>query len=97
MISPLVLLIAALAVARITRLITTDYLTGGIRAKLIARWGTDSPWSYLITCQWCASIWVSLAAAPVVWWWGDTPWVMLPALVLAFSQCAGLLSRGDDA
>ena len=97
MISPLDLLIAALSVARVTRLITTDYLTAGTRAKLINRWGTDSPLSYLITCQWCASIWVATVAAPLVWWWGDTPWMMLPALVLAFSQAAGMLSRGDDA
>jgi hypothetical protein len=34
-------------------------------------------------------MWVSLIAAPLVWFWGDSPVMLIPAIALAFSQVTG--------
>ena len=49
--------------------------------------------AYLLTCPWCASIYVGAVAAPVCWAWGDTPYAFIPALWLAFSHVTGLLAK----
>lgn len=88
------LLIYALAVARVTGLIVADTITEPVRGRLIG-WLDDTPGSAgewfasLITCPWCAGMWVSLVAAPLVWFWGDSPVMLVPALALAFSQVTG--------
>jgi len=93
----LALLIYALAVARVTGLIVADTITEPIRDRVIT-WLDDTPGSSgewfasLITCPWCAGMWVSLIAAPLVWFWGDTPVMLIPALALAFSQATGMLA-----
>jgi hypothetical protein len=85
----------ALAVARVTGLITADSITEPIRDRVIL-WLDDTPgssgewFSTLITCPWCAGMWVSLVAAPLVWFWGDTPVMLITALALAFSQITGM-------
>lgn len=88
------LLIYALAVARVTGLIVADTITEPVRDRVI-NWLDDTPGSAgewfasLITCPWCAGMWVSLVAAPLVWFWGDSPVMLVPALALAFSQATG--------
>jgi hypothetical protein len=52
--------------------------------------------AYLLTCPWCASIYVAAVAAPVCWLWGDSPYTFVPALGLAFSQVTGLLAMIGD-
>lgn len=90
----LLLLIYALAVARVTGLIVADTITEPIRDRIVG-WLDDTPGSAgewfasLITCPWCAGMWVSLVAAPLVWFWGDSPVMLVPALALAFSQVTG--------
>jgi hypothetical protein len=92
------LLIYALAVARVTGLITTDSITEDARDAVIG-WLDDRPKTLgaylatLITCPWCAGMWVSLIAAPLVWIWGDSPVMLIPALALAFSQATGMVSN----
>lgn len=92
------LLVYALAVARVTGLITTDTITENARDSLITRLD-DRPQTMgaylatLITCPWCAGMWVSLAAAPLVWFWGDSPYLLVPALALALSQATGMTSN----
>jgi hypothetical protein len=92
------LLIYALAVARVTGLITTDTITEDARDTVIG-WLDDRPKTLgaylatLITCPWCAGMWVSMIAAPLVWAWGDSPVMLIPALALAFSQTAGAISN----
>lgn len=94
----LALLIYALAVARVTGLIVADAITEPVRDRIVI-WLDDTPGSSgawfatLITCPWCAGMWVSLAAAPLVWFWGTSPVMLVPALALAFSQVAGSLSN----
>lgn len=91
------LLIYALAVARVTGLIVADSITEPIRDWIVARLD-DRPAtlgesiSTLITCPWCAGMWVSLAAAPLVWFLGDSPVMLILGLALAFSQLTGMTS-----
>lgn len=92
MMSATAFLIAALAVARVTRLITDDYLTAGPRSWAVRRLGTSSKAAYLITCQWCTGMWISAAAAGIWWWHGESPWVQVPAAALALSQAVGMAS-----
>lgn len=85
-------IILALAVFRITRLITTDEIFSRVREKIwkkspIIKGGVG----YLITCDWCTSIWVSslvvivyrIAPTLAITLWG----------IFALSGAAGLLSR----
>jgi hypothetical protein len=92
------LLIYALAVARVTGLITTDSISEDARNAIVL-WLDDRPKTLgaylaeLITCSWCAGVWVSVLAAPLVWAWGDSPVMLIPALMLALSQFAGMVSN----
>lgn len=127
-----IVFVYALAVARVTRLITADRLTEAPRqwlavrlwapkiypSEAMARWphasgtpaeiregqralatirladGAEPPLSvYLLTCPWCASIYVAAVAAPVAYWWSGEPWFLVPALALAFSYVSGLLAK----
>ncbi len=93
----LLLLVYALAVARVTGLIVTDTITEPARDALIARLDdrpntAGSLLATLITCPWCAGMWVSLIASPVVWFFGESPYLLIPALALAFSQFTGMVA-----
>lgn len=89
------LLIYALAVARVTGLVYADSITEPARDALIG-WLDDRPKTLgsfitdLIQCPWCAGMWVALVAAPLVWFWGDHPVMLIPAVALAFSQVTGM-------
>jgi hypothetical protein len=96
---PVYLLIHALAVARLTLLVTSDRVFQTPRTSLVgalARRGHDLL-AYLILCPWCVSVWIGIVAAPVIYLWGTTPWLTVPALALALSMVAGLLAaaKGD--
>lgn len=77
-------LIDALAVYRLTRLLTRDKLTEKLRAKM-----EELSLGYLSTCPWCISpyIAVGVVAARRHRWWGPI------AEVLAFSAVAGIVSE----
>lgn len=128
----LIVVVYALAVARVTRMITADRITAAPRRWLSIRlwtpriqladverrqfdnahWarqaiptvrrqlaqeryddGAEQPLTvYLLACSWCASIYVSAAAAPLAYFWGTSAWLFVPALALAFSYVAGFLA-----
>jgi fatty acid desaturase len=98
MLDPLLLLIYALAVARLTGLVVADAITEDLRDNLIG-WLDDRPKtlgnyvSILIGCPWCAGMWISMAAAPMVWFWGESPFMLVPAIALAFSQVTGMTAN----
>lgn len=48
---------------------------------------------YLLTCQWCVSIWLGGIAAFVWWNWPTEPWSLGLAVVLAFSMVTGKLAQ----
>lgn len=98
MADPVLLVIYALAVARLTGLIVSDTITEGARDALIV-WLDDRPKTLgsfivgVIRCPWCAGMWVSLVAAPLVWFFGLSPVMLIPAIALAFSQVTGMISN----
>lgn len=115
------LLVAALAIARFTRLVTKDEFppVAALRDRLLARWPAEdtafaeqadakvevfrvgevwvperSHWlGDLITCAWCASVWVAAIVVPLTYWLG--PWFDWVLMVPAFSQIAGLLASWE--
>ncbi|WP_228726665.1 DUF1360 domain-containing protein [Prauserella sediminis] len=50
----------------------------------------------LVTCDWCAGFWVSVAVAPLVLY-ADTssPWFIIPATALTLSYAVGLLASTE--
>lgn len=88
------LLIDALAVYRLTRLITRDTLPPIVRVRdyVLERW-RDRALTELAVCPWCISFWlaVGVLAARMV---APAPWSLV-SLTLAWSAIAGLLSTRD--
>jgi hypothetical protein len=90
------LILAALATARITRLITTDRITEAPRSALISRLPDESLMAYLIVCDWCSSVYVGAAVAGAWWAWGTTAWFTAATAALAFSYVAGFLASKES-
>lgn len=98
MTDPVLLVIYALTVARVTGLLISDTITELMRDRLIG-WLDDRPRTLgsfvagVLDCPWCAGMWVSLAASPLVWFFGHSPFMLVPAIALAFSQVTGMISN----
>lgn len=97
----LLLLVYALAVVRVTGLITRDQITASLRRRIVERlvpvevevptgWRAEA--LYLVTCSWCVSIYVGALGAVVWYTVGNHPVLVVCAVALAFSQLAGMLS-----
>jgi hypothetical protein len=84
------LVVAALAVARITRFLTDDFLANGYRRWVVNKFGDESKMSYLAHCPWCTSFWVALFVMPPAALWPNI-WVVAALSVLAASMISGLL------
>ncbi len=81
--------VVALATYRITRLFTADRIMDWARAWAERR----SAWlGYLITCDWCLSIWLAPPVAALMVIWGDNRLVLAALFALAASALTGLLS-----
>ena len=92
MIDTLDYVILALAVYRLTRLITTDTILEKVRERIWRRFPIhENGLGYLITCTWCTSIWTSslvmsmykISTEPTIFFCG----------ILALSAVAGLIDR----
>lgn len=92
------LFIVALAVARLTRLVTADSIFLFLRRWVVNKWGEESSPAYLVHCVWCTSIWIAFPAG-VTWALLTLPWrqwwLAIPAW-LAISYFAGLVSRLEE-
>lgn len=89
------LVVATLAVARLTRLLTTDRLTVRYRRWVVDRWGMDSKASYLVHCAWCTSFWIALPILPVAALWPNK-WVIGVLAAFGASYIAGILARLEE-
>lgn len=94
----MIIVLTILAVARVTRLITTDVLFETPRNAAIM-WLVRDPGrpvrdraAYLIVCDWCASVYVGAAAAGAWYAWGETIGYMAVVLALAASYVTGFLA-----
>lgn len=88
-------ILTLLAVARVTRLITTDVLTEPLRNWTVRRLLKRDPehmLAYLLVCDWCASVYVGGAAAGAWYAWGETMPFMAITLALAASYATGWLA-----
>lgn len=93
------LLLAMLATARLTRLVTTDRIFLAPRAwalrGLIRRYGEDHLLSYLLVCDWCVSVYTGGAVAYAWVVAGETLWFQAPVAALALSYAAGWLASRE--
>lgn len=82
--------ILALGAYRLTHLITTDAIADGFRNKIWSKFPPTTKIGYLITCNWCTGMWVSLFFVVGVSTLPQLTFVV--SLVLAISAVIGLLS-----
>jgi hypothetical protein len=93
---PVTLALMALATARLTRLITSDFLfdrprTAALRYLVRTR-GEDSKLAYLLVCPWCMSLYTGSAITAAWVAWGESMWFMAAVTILSMSHVAGLLA-----
>lgn len=93
------LVLMVLAVARVTRLITTDVLFEEPRGWLTRRILAPNPegvirgkLAYLVICSWCVSIYTGAAGAGAWYAWGETMPFMVITAALAASYVTGFLA-----
>ena len=84
------LIMAALAVARITLFLTDDHLALPYRRWVVRRWGEHSKTAYLVHCPWCTSVWIALPIMPVATLWPNR-WAIAAFAIPAASMISGLL------
>jgi len=93
------LIVAALAVARLSMLLTQDQLTLGYRIWVSNKFGEGSKMEYLVHCDWCTSIWLAIPIMPLAVYAGDIHlgwWprgLLMGCSIPAASLVAGLLSK----
>jgi hypothetical protein len=87
------LLLAALATARITRLITRDRITHAPRRALLARMNPEGLPAYLLVCDFCASVYVGAGTVAAAWAWD---WAVWPMAALAASHVTGWLASKEE-
>lgn len=96
---PLVLMVVmALATARVTRLVTRDRILRAPRRAVLLALPDDSLLAYVVVCDWCISMYVGTLAAVGGAWAGWWDWWFAPILALAYSHVTGWLAskEGDD-
>jgi len=90
----LLVILAAFATYRITRFITADALFEPVRERLETLC-EDREWhrlTYLLSCDWCLSIWIAPVPASVIMFWPDNRALILGLIILTLSALTGLAS-----
>ena len=84
-------IIFALATYRATRLVTTDEIFSNLRNRFWNRFPPETTKTgYLLTCEWCTSIWLGLLFSFCYTISSDVSRIF--AVALALSALAGLLT-----
>jgi hypothetical protein len=83
------------AIMRLTRLVTADFITSPIRDRLMDRWGDESKRAYLLTCDYCASVYIAPIVATVAVLWGDNRVVIIGLIALTASFIAGYVASHE--
>ena len=85
----LLVVLAVLATYRLTRLFTADRIFQGFRAWVVTR---NRTLGYLITCDWCLSIWIAPGPAALAVLYPENRLVWAILLGLSASALTGLVS-----
>lgn len=94
MLNAYVFIVICLASYRITRLLTRDVITEGFRNWYWKKFPPESSkLGYLLTCEWCLSIWV---ASLMYLFAMITSVTLAVATVFAISAVVGLLTAYED-
>lgn len=95
----MIIILALLAVARLTRLITTDTIFETPRTWVLQRLinpgrarALRDKLAYLIVCDWCTSVYVGAAVAGAYAVWGETMPFMVVCMALSASYVTGFLA-----
>lgn len=90
------IVLAALAVFRLTRLVVADDITLRPRTWIVHQLDRagHSKAAELFDCPWCASFWVAIPVT-VAAYHLDGAWFDAPAIVLGCSAVAGLLASWE--
>jgi len=91
----LLIVVAALATARVTRLITQDRIFDAPRNAVLRALPDGHLIAYLVTCDWCVSIYTGTLTAVGGGYAGWWPWAAVPAVALAFSYVTGWLASRE--
>lgn len=93
---PITLLVAALATARLTRLVTRDRITHALRRRILKRLDPEGLPAYLLVCDWCTSVYMG-ALVTAAGLWGPA-WFYWIGVALALSHITGWLAskEGED-
>jgi len=89
---PLLLVVAALAGFRLTRLLTADFLFGPVRAWADRR---GERLGYLASCDWCSSIWLVPLPVAAIFLWPSNRLVVALLVWLAGSAVVGLVATWE--
>lgn len=90
------LILAALATARLTRLLTRDVIFRDVRNRIIVAIPQRlEPVAYLFTCDWCMSVYAGAATAAGWYMWGEQRWFTAVLAALAFSHITGWLATRE--
>lgn len=92
----LTLLLAALATARLTRLVTRDRITRAPRNWALRRLPDGHLLAYLLMCDWCVSVYMGAATAGAWWAWGDHRLYVAAVAALAFSHTTGWAATREE-
>lgn len=98
----LVLVLLAFGTHRLTRIVTSDSITAGLRTRWFIRFppigARHHPLGELVDCPWCIGWWLSGLLVGAATWSGLLPrrawvgWLVWPAV----ASVAGLLARNLD-
>jgi hypothetical protein len=86
--------ITALAVFRLTRLLTTDVIFEGMREKIWSKYPPSTKFGYLFTCNWCMSIWMAVLLVALTLLLPTVAYVV--SLILSISALVGLVATKLD-
>jgi hypothetical protein len=88
------LLVLALAVARLTRMVTEDKIMLPIRQWVLRRSGEDGWFFYLVNCPFCMSVWISVFVTSGTFFWHDNRVWQFILIGLAVSYISGRVVAG---
>lgn len=91
MIDPYVLIVLAVAVARMTVLMAMDKITQPLRDAVLAKLGPDHMITFGVNCPWCWSIWLGFPMTALTFATANPIWLII-LTALAVSWVASYLA-----